>query len=202
MSQYKLVGCAPEDSAGIAKCKVSAFWSEDWWTVVFSDKRPGALSSAMTARIPHGLVQGRRLQRHQKVVHVPTGEIVGYARWILAEEAANEWLDAQVCDVSDEEKAKHKKAFDETVWEFDDTNPQSDDHIHVWQQELSPKAPHLGTCNIYCKCYTCLLWNHKISHFKGFTDANSYSTRLSLLSTGPPTQRCGQHAPSVRNQGS
>ena len=145
MSEYKIVGCTPDDGAGIAKCKVSAFWGEDWWTVVFSDKRPDALANAMSARIPHGLLQDRRLHRHQKVVHVPTGEIVGYARWILAEEAAEEWIDAQVSDVSDEEKTKHKKPFEETVWEFDDTNPQSDDHIHVWRQELSPKAPHLGT---------------------------------------------------------
>ncbi|KAK3192055.1 hypothetical protein K4F52_001682 [Lecanicillium sp. MT-2017a] len=151
MAEYELMHCTIDDDAGVSQCKVSSFWNEEWWLTDYYDKRPNALRDAMTLRFPHTILRNRDVRRHQLVRHVPSGEVVGYARWLLPKEAANEWLEAQSPDASDEDKAKFEKIYDEVVWKFDDPITDQDDHVHGWRQELAPPGPHFELDYLCCR---------------------------------------------------
>ncbi len=147
MAEYEVMHCTVNDGVALADCKTSAFGSEDWWLVEFADRRPNALRNAMAQRMPHNMLQKREVHRHQLVRHVPSGQVVGYARWILPVEAANEWLEAQFPDVSAEDRAKFAEIHKETVWKFDESLPETDNHVHAWRVGLSPPGPHFRTWN-------------------------------------------------------
>lgn len=143
-SEYKLVtNCTTEDGAGIAQAKISAFWAEPWWTSAFPANRTETILDSMTLREPYNQLTSRNVRRHQKVVHVPTGEIVGYARWIVPREG--DWLDAQTPAASEEDEARFKAQHASAYWNFvPDGDLTSDAHIQGWRETLTPKGPVIG----------------------------------------------------------
>jgi hypothetical protein len=67
-------------------------------------------------RLLKNLTTSREKKRHQKVVETETGEIVGYARWIIPRDAGIEWLDAQVVEPTEVEAQDYEKRWrDATV---------------------------------------------------------------------------------------
>jgi hypothetical protein len=61
-----------------------------------------------TQRLPQNLVKDHANKRHQKVVDEASGEIVGYARWILPKGFEHSWPEAQISEPSAEEYEKYE----------------------------------------------------------------------------------------------
>lgn len=144
MATYELIpNCTFEDAAGIAKNNMTAFYGETWWNMQW-DIPLEKIIYMTTKRYPHNLLRDRHVRRHQKVIDTATGEIVGYARWILPESFASSWLDAQPPDASDEDKIRFKKDFDEQPWR---TRPEVDDSDELVEEQIrkhTPKVPYIS----------------------------------------------------------
>lgn len=123
MEKYELRSCTVDDAPGLGKNNASAFWAEEWWNILWENRTLDSLIDAFTARLPKMLLTERSIRRHQMIVHVSSGEVVGYARWILPESHSNEWLEAQIPDVRDQDRQR----FDKTYGNADFTTRGLDD---------------------------------------------------------------------------
>ncbi|CAG9975175.1 unnamed protein product [Clonostachys byssicola] len=136
MAPYEISpNCTVADAKGIASCNVSAYWKETWWRLLWPEKTPESLVEAIAARTPRNLLQMRGLRRHQKVKDVASGEIVGYARWVLPDSHDDKWLEAQTPDVDEAAKAKFKSEFEEADYEPRDDMDEMDDHMWEWRSK-------------------------------------------------------------------
>ena len=147
MADYKLIPfCTVEDPAnGLARNNMSAFWEIPGWNIIWpAGKDLEYLVNATTKRMPHALLTDRPVRRHQKVIYVPTGEIVGYARWVISDSLKDEWLEAQVPDVSEEEKKRFSEQHAGTDFSFRRDLPDMDGHIPGWKAKYGPKGPVFG----------------------------------------------------------
>ncbi|KAJ4257393.1 hypothetical protein NW762_008513 [Fusarium torreyae] len=136
MATYQLQSpCRVEDGQYIALNKVSAFWEEAWWRSTWTGKTRESVIQGIADRSPKNLLTDREVRRHQKVVHRETGDIVGYARWILPESHKDSWLTAQTPDVSDEDKEAFSKRHAEADFHPCHDNDYLDDHIDGWREK-------------------------------------------------------------------
>jgi len=88
--------------------------------------------------------------RHQKAVDPISGEVVGYARWVLPEgycekeedgERVAEWKEAQVEDVSEEDRGRFEEMAREAWWEGrSDMDSLDDENNAVTKRITSEKA--------------------------------------------------------------
>jgi hypothetical protein len=148
---YKIQpGCTIKDAEGIAKNNVLAFWQHTWWRILFVAPQETVLEK-VTSRIPRNLLHQRDVRRHQVVVDTNTGDIVGYARWILPAEYASEWTEAQTTAVSDEDATRYQDEFKATALPFGEHQDEFDaldEPVHAKQEELAPKGPYLSTSTL------------------------------------------------------
>ncbi|KIL88804.1 hypothetical protein FAVG1_08053 [Fusarium avenaceum] len=136
MTAYELQSpCRVEDAQYIALSKVSAFFEEAWWRLSWTGRTRESVIQSVADRSPKNLLTDREVRRHQKVVHLETGDIAGYARWILPESHKDHWLNAQTPDVSDEERGVFDKRHAETEWKPRRDNDKYDEHIDVWKEK-------------------------------------------------------------------
>ncbi|KAG9496752.1 hypothetical protein J7337_011535 [Fusarium musae] len=136
MSGYQLQSpCRVEDGLLIAQSQVSAFFEEAWWRLSWTDRTRESLIQSIADRSPKNLLTNREVRRHQKIVHLETGDIVGYARWILPESHKDAWLEAQTPDVSDEQREVFARRHAETDWNPREDNDKLDDHIGGWREK-------------------------------------------------------------------
>lgn len=108
------------------------------------DKPLAAIIESAAARMPVNLLKERNVRRHQKVIDTSTGQIVGYARWILPESHADSWLDAQVPDVSEQDKARFQTAFAAADWAIRPEVDGSDDLVLEQFNKHIPKGPYMS----------------------------------------------------------
>jgi GNAT superfamily N-acetyltransferase len=99
---------------------------------------------AVGARTPRNLLQHRDVRRHQKVVDAASGEIVGYARWILPASHSGEWLEAQTPDVDNATRQRLEKQFSETQFKYRDDMNDTDDHVHEWRRKYKSDKSAIG----------------------------------------------------------
>nr|RBQ82324.1 hypothetical protein FVER53263_10268 [Fusarium verticillioides] len=136
MSGYQLQSpCRVEDGLLIAQSQVSAFFEEAWWRLSWTDRTRESLIQSIADRSPKNLLTNREVRRHQKIIHLETGDIVGYARWILPESHKDAWLEAQTPDVSDEQREVFARRHAETDWNPREDNDKLDDHIGGWREK-------------------------------------------------------------------
>ncbi|KAI0851887.1 acyl-CoA N-acyltransferase [Daldinia vernicosa] len=116
MTTWKIERCTVADAAALARNNMSAFWEDPNWKLIWSKETTlDMLIENNAKRYPRILATDREKKRHEKAVDPATGELVGYARWVLpsehlaAEDGSPEWAEAQVPDVSDEEKARFEE---------------------------------------------------------------------------------------------
>jgi hypothetical protein len=99
MGNYSLiVNCNVDDSPGLARTNMSAFWDEPWWRMLWPNKSLDAVITLTSSRMPNDLLRDRNTSRHQKVVDSNTKQIVGYAQWTLPKSLSKSWLQAQTAD--------------------------------------------------------------------------------------------------------
>lgn len=88
----------------------------------------------------------RPVRRHQKVVDKDSGDVVGYARWVLPPEHEGKWTEAQTPDVDDAAKDKFKQEFSEAEYEPREDMDEMDDHAWEWRSKYD-REDCLGMCD-------------------------------------------------------
>lgn len=113
---YKLEPVDYTDAPGLAATMILAMSQSPHYTLLLSNTPTSALINDTTLRMPQNLTNNRTLLRHQKVIHIPTGKLVGYARWELAENNASKsvWQDAQITAPTETQQKAFKERFDTT----------------------------------------------------------------------------------------
>ena len=127
--------CRVEDGKYIAQSKVAAFWDESWWRLSWTGRTKDYVLRGITDRSPKNLLTDREVRRHQKAVHSETGDIVGYARWIMPESHKDSWLIAQTPDVNDEEREMYTKRHSEAEFDPRSEHDELDDHMDGWREK-------------------------------------------------------------------
>ncbi|KAF3070629.1 hypothetical protein GL218_00218 [Daldinia childiae] len=143
MTTWKIERCTVADAATLARNNMSAFWEDPNWNLIWPKEttREFLIENAIK-RYPRTLVTNREKMRHEKAVDPATGELVGYARWILpsghlaTKDGSPEWAEAQVPDVSDEEKTRFEELAKSAWWKarkevdgMDDKNDEAMDRL-------------------------------------------------------------------------
>ena len=126
-----------DDGAALAYNNMSAFWEDPNWRFGWSkDITLDFLIEQSTKRQPRNLLRQREKTRHLKAVHPVTGELVGYARWILPdgkitkEDGELEWKEALVPDVGGEERKRIEEVAESAWWDAG-TGMQNSDDLNV-----------------------------------------------------------------------
>lgn len=121
MVSWKIVPCTLADAPALARNNMNAFWATDknWklgWTI--QNIELDFLVGEVIKRMPNNLLKNRETLRHFKAVDPETGALMGYARWELPAKYADapEWADAQIPDVSEEERKAIKERSDGAWW--------------------------------------------------------------------------------------
>ncbi|KAJ5609447.1 hypothetical protein N7528_010014 [Penicillium herquei] len=115
---FVVQGCSPADAPGLGAAMIKARLTDPHWVFMWEEDIPAEeMISRSTDRIPWNLVNGRDTKRHEKVIDDATGQVLGYARWLLPPDLANRndvWLEAQAQDGTPEERATYEKMSDAT----------------------------------------------------------------------------------------
>ncbi|KAJ4151655.1 hypothetical protein LMH87_012344 [Akanthomyces muscarius] len=149
-SDYVLIPhCTVDDGVGLSQAKTESFVKEPWWTSEFPPDRQETILDSMILREPYNQLTARNIRRHQKVIHVPTGEIVGYSRWFVPN--PDDWLEAQTPAVSEEEEAHWKLQYNTAYWHFVEDGQGTDDHVSAWRAAHTPTGPVISLEYLCCK---------------------------------------------------
>lgn len=81
--KYSIEPCTDKDGAAIGDMYLRAMWTDPSWPLIWGSKSMEFVASQTALRMPYTLLDDPEYARHQKVVDCTTGQIVGYARWML-----------------------------------------------------------------------------------------------------------------------
>ena len=112
---FSIHAVSVSDTHGLARTMMGAWFGDPHWVKLWYQPVLEDIISACEERLPWNLVSGDKNKRHQKVVETKTGEVVGYARWVLPPMLADNgtWDDARpaVDEISDEERQVFESRF-------------------------------------------------------------------------------------------
>jgi hypothetical protein len=80
---YVIEPVTAADAPCLSNAMMRAMHRDPHWALLFGSKPLQEIIDDCTQRLPKALSSNRPERRHQKVVDQTTGEIVGYARWLL-----------------------------------------------------------------------------------------------------------------------
>jgi hypothetical protein len=103
------------EAAGLARAMMSAFHQDKHWALLWPNMSLEEIIEGCTQKLPWNLVKVRTNKRHQKVVDEATGEIVGYARWILPKGFENIWKEAQIAEQTAEDYQAYEPRWKEAT---------------------------------------------------------------------------------------
>ncbi|KAH8882255.1 hypothetical protein GQ53DRAFT_753743 [Thozetella sp. PMI_491] len=142
---WKIEPVVLADAAVIARNNMSAFWEDPSWRLNYPpDKSLEFLIEQQVKRNPMKLIGERDTLRHLKAVDPETGKLVGYIRIELPESICKTsdgkpiWQEAQVEDVTPEERARLKEASDSAWWAPGDDH--SDENNSRIKNEICSKG--------------------------------------------------------------
>jgi hypothetical protein len=145
MSNYRVEGCTVLDAAGLAQNNMSAFWTDPTWILVWEKGRTlESIIEACTKRMPNNLLNDRAHKRHLKAVDTETGAIVGYARFLVPDRLAGDWLEAQTPDVSETDKKKFDELFATADWTFRRGTGNIDEPVHPIMEKYKSRKEYMG----------------------------------------------------------
>lgn len=116
MVATKIENCTVEDAAALARNNMTGYWTDSTWRLNFKGRTIEDVIVQCTKRVPIMLLTSRTTKRHQKVVDTQTGEVIGYARWIMPFQLTDEWLEAQTPQVSRIDEEKYMNEFRSANW--------------------------------------------------------------------------------------
>ncbi|KJZ70378.1 hypothetical protein HIM_10222 [Hirsutella minnesotensis 3608] len=144
MESYKLVSrCTVDDARDLAENNMSAFGRESWWNLLWTNKSLDYMVAQCARQYPAKLLSARDVTRHQKVVEASTGKAVGYARWILPESLAGNWLEARVPGVDEEDKMRYEEEFAAADWTMRGDLDVLKVPVREGIRKHAPKRPHM-----------------------------------------------------------
>lgn len=150
MAPWTVTSCTVSDAADLARNSMSAFWENPTWILVWpADFTREYIIEQCAKRMPGSLLRDRATLRHQKAVDPETGTVVGYARWILPPGRAvkqtgePEWGEAQVPDVSVDEREGFERLFRTADWNTRDDMDELDDKNHVVMNRIRSEKPYI-----------------------------------------------------------
>jgi hypothetical protein len=143
MALCNIERCSTADASSLARNNITAFWNDPTWKLQWPEEVTlDFLIEQSTKRQPRNLLRNRHNTRHQKVVNHVTGGLLGYARWILpsghfdSNNGDTEWSEAQIPDVSDEEKKQFMDLAESAWWDARDDMNALEDRILVVMDRL------------------------------------------------------------------
>ncbi|KGO41750.1 Acyl-CoA N-acyltransferase [Penicillium expansum] len=110
--------CFPEDAPGLAATMMGARLTDHHWKCLWDDPSAERIIPGAIERLPWNLVTGTETKRHQKVIDVETGQVVGYARWSLPPilvKKGDVWLEAQVAEGTPADRIVYEKRYQENT---------------------------------------------------------------------------------------
>ncbi|KAF6820411.1 acetyltransferase [Colletotrichum musicola] len=146
---WKILPCTVADAPALARNNMSAFWTDPNWRIMWPDRTLDFVIAQCAERVPRNLLRDRDTLRHEKAVDPETGALVGYARWVLpaglaAGPGPAPWADAQIPDVSAEERAAIEKKADAAWWKPVEMEGSDDESIGIRNRILASK-PYIST---------------------------------------------------------
>ncbi|KXH51148.1 acetyltransferase [Colletotrichum nymphaeae SA-01] len=129
-SKIIITGCTVADSHELTRNNIPAFWADSHGQLAWRHRTLECHIMQIAKRTPRNLISDPNTKRHQKAVDPVTGQIVGYARWILPASHAKSfggapaWPDAVVPSVGQDEEAEIRRVAATAHW---DPNEESDD---------------------------------------------------------------------------
>lgn len=112
--------------------------------MLWVDRTLESIISDAIKRMPRNLVTDRAVRRHEKVVDVANGRVVGFARWILPPSHSDGWLEAQIEDVTEKEKKEFDALSASADWSHRDDMPGFDNPLDEMMKKHKPKNPHIS----------------------------------------------------------
>ncbi|KAJ0158433.1 hypothetical protein CTA2_11585 [Colletotrichum tanaceti] len=100
-----------DDAAGLSQVMMRAFYRDPHWRLLWGSMPLEDIIASCENRLPRNLVRGRASRRHRKAVDAVTGEVVGYARWVLPEGREDLWEDARVAEPSAQQAARYEARY-------------------------------------------------------------------------------------------
>lgn len=101
-----------KDAHGVASVSMRAFYTDPHWRLYWHNTPINQIIDVAEKRTPQNLLSGRHNKRHQKAVDRETGEMVGYARWLLPDPGSDtEWIEARTIDLTPEERKDAEERF-------------------------------------------------------------------------------------------
>ncbi|KAK0647988.1 hypothetical protein B0T16DRAFT_490891 [Cercophora newfieldiana] len=117
--------CTVSDAHAIGRNNCTAFWGQPYWRIMWpKDMQLSFMIEQVQKRTAAAvLLADRRARRHEKVVDNETGEVIGYARWVLPDSVVSKggesgevvWGDRQVPDVDEGTKKRAEEEM-EGAW--------------------------------------------------------------------------------------
>lgn len=150
MAYWKIEPCTVADAPGLARNNIAAFWEDPTWILLWPNTTQEFLIEQSGKRQPRNLLRNREQTRHLKAVDPATGAIVGYARWILppsyctTEDGTAEWPNAQVPNVSDEEKKRFDELAESAWWEGRSDMSGIDDKNNAVMKPILAEKPYIS----------------------------------------------------------
>ena len=125
MATYRILPCTITDAAELSLNKISAFWEDPNWVLSWRHTTLEKHIDKTTKRYPSRLINDRETSRHQRAVDLETGQLVGFARWMIptsyVASGKTAWPEAVVAAVALEEEAGIRRIAAATLW-----NPNDD----------------------------------------------------------------------------
>ena len=136
MPPYILRPVVLSDAPAIARNNMSAFWEDPNWQPLWGKQTLPFVISQSAKRMPKSILSERETYRQECAIDRETGELVGFARWILPDskryvpgtegrwgwgaKGEPEWKETQIAEVSPEQWAEVQQNFHDAVWERGD----------------------------------------------------------------------------------
>jgi hypothetical protein len=88
-----------------------AFYEDAHWASLWKGMPLDSIISDCARRLPWNLVRVTSLKRHRKVVENNTGNVVGYARWIIPNGLDDKWNNGIVSETDPEGRQDYEEDF-------------------------------------------------------------------------------------------
>ncbi|KAI1126954.1 acyl-CoA N-acyltransferase [Nemania abortiva] len=150
MAPWKIERCTVEDAAVLARNNMSAFWEDPTWVLLWPEGTTREfLIEQCAKRQAHNMLRDREHTRHLKAVDVNTGSVVGYSRWILpsshilASDGGPQWHEAQIPDVSNDQKRSFEESALSAQWDTRSGPSSMDDKNYVVMDRILTSGSYL-----------------------------------------------------------
>ena len=129
---YTIHPVKPTDSMGLADTMMRAFYQDAHWASLWKGVTLDTIIYDCARRLPWNIVKVTSPKRHRKVVEEATGNVVGYARWIIPDGHVDTWANGIVLETDLEKRQAYEQTFQDVT---DDGKIRGIDHQMV--DELS-----------------------------------------------------------------